>query len=164
MDDAHDTWRRLQAGLGCRLCVPREAHNDYRSEIAPLTVSTLYLLRDQRFRGYCLLIFDPRHATALDALSEREYGAYMHDLRRSIAAIRAAVQPDHMNVECLGNSSPHLHWHIVPRYTQDPRWGQPIWEGWQRNEFTRNRVTVTATEYTETIRHIRDYLTGQANE
>jgi diadenosine tetraphosphate (Ap4A) HIT family hydrolase len=37
------------------------------------------------------------------------------------------VQPDHVNLESLGNVVPHLHWHIVPRYRSDPRWGAPIW-------------------------------------
>jgi diadenosine tetraphosphate (Ap4A) HIT family hydrolase len=22
---------------------------------------------------------------------------------------------------------PHLHWHVVPRYKNDGRWGAPIW-------------------------------------
>lgn len=35
--------------------------------------------------------------------------------------------PDHMNIESLGNVVAHLHWHIIPRYRTDPRWGQPIW-------------------------------------
>jgi diadenosine tetraphosphate (Ap4A) HIT family hydrolase len=32
-----------------------------------------------------------------------------------------------MNVECLGNQMPHLHWQIIPRYKTDPRWTGPIW-------------------------------------
>jgi diadenosine tetraphosphate (Ap4A) HIT family hydrolase len=32
-----------------------------------------------------------------------------------------------MNVESLGNLMPHLHWHVIPRYRNDGRWGQPIW-------------------------------------
>jgi diadenosine tetraphosphate (Ap4A) HIT family hydrolase len=161
MDAAHDTWANLQAGLNCYLCAPREANKDYRLEIAQLSTSTLYLFRDQRFRGYCLLIFDPRHATALDELSDSEYRAYMYDLRVSASAMRAALHPDHVNFECLGNSNPHLHWHIVPRYKNDSRWGQPIWEGWQPNEFNLHRVTLTETEYTETITRIRRCLAAR---
>jgi len=27
----------------------------------------------------------------------------------------------------LGNVISHLHWHLVPRRRDDPRWGGPIW-------------------------------------
>jgi len=124
-------------------------------EVAPLAISTLYLFRDQRFRGYCLLIFDARHASSLDELSEEEYADYMRDLRDAASVLRSVFRPDHMNYECLGNTSPHLHWHIVPRYRQDPRWGQPIWEGWQRNEFNINRMTLAEHEYQMVIEQIR---------
>ena len=36
-------------------------------------------------------------------------------------------KPDHINIASLGNVMPHLHWHIIPRYRADPRWGGPIW-------------------------------------
>jgi diadenosine tetraphosphate (Ap4A) HIT family hydrolase len=38
-----------------------------------------------------------------------------------------ALRPDHINVAILGNVVPHLHWLIVPRYRDDPRWEGPIW-------------------------------------
>ena len=82
----------------------------------------------------------------------------MHDLRHAATAIHSALNPDHMNYECLGNSSPHLHWHVVPRYIDDPRWGQPIWEGWPRYEFTANRFVLTDEEYTRIIERIRASL------
>lgn len=28
--------------------------------------------------------------------------------------------PRKLNYECLGNVEPHLHWHIFPRYSDDP--------------------------------------------
>ena len=140
----------------CYLCSPREPNNEYRREIACLKSSTLYLFADQRFRGYCLLIFDVRHEIALDKLSESEYLDFMSDLRLCAKSIRAVLSPDHMNLELLGNTSSHLHWHIVPRYKSDPRWGQPIWEGWQRNEFNINRVTLAEQEINEIIEGIRN--------
>ena len=142
----------------CYLCSPREPNNEYRREIACLKSSTLYLFADQRFRGYCLLIFDARHETMLDKLSESEYSDFSSDLRLSVKAIRAALNPDHVNLELLGNSSPHLHWHIVPRYKSDPRWGQPIWEGWPRNEFNINRVTLAEYETKQIINGIHNQI------
>ncbi|MEP7359770.1 MAG: HIT family protein, partial [Anaerolineales bacterium] len=113
----------------CSLCPPRPASNAHTLEVAPLSISTLYLRRDQRFRGYCLLTIDARHATGLEELTAAEYNAFMSDLHQAVRAVRLAVTPDHMNYECLGNRSPHLHWHIIPRYRDDPRWGYPIWDG-----------------------------------
>src|SRR5512142_2380422 len=124
---AQPSWDSLRHGERCDICAPREPNNPHARLIAPLAISTLVLFRDQRFRGYSLLTFDARHVTALEELSESEYAAYMSDLRRASTAIRRALKPDHMNYECLGNGNPHLHWHIVPRYKNDPRWGQPVW-------------------------------------
>jgi ATP adenylyltransferase len=129
--------------ITCPLCPPRPASSPHALEIAPLSISTLYLNRDQRFRGYCLLTFDARHATGLEELSPGEYSAFMADLRRAAQAVRAATQPDHMNYECLGNSNPHLHWHLVPRYRDDARWGNPIWDG---QPFEPRHVTLPESE------------------
>jgi diadenosine tetraphosphate (Ap4A) HIT family hydrolase len=90
-------------------------------------MSSLYLSTNQTYRGHCQLVFDPRHVARLDELSADEWKAMSIDLRRAQIAILRTVNADHVNVESLGNIVPHLHWHIVPRYRDDPRWGLPIW-------------------------------------
>lgn len=126
--------------------------------IADLRTSTLLLFRDQRFKGYCILSFAPRRAISLESLSEDEYRSFFLDLRTASQAIREALNPDHMNYELLGNSDPHLHWHIVPRFRNDPRWGQPIWEGWPRGEFNVNRHVLPNAEYDMIVKQIRERL------
>jgi diadenosine tetraphosphate (Ap4A) HIT family hydrolase len=129
--------------------------------IADLAISTLLLYREQRFRGYCILSFAAWDAIVLEALSADEYTQFMQDLRWTGQALRRAFQPDHMNYELLGNSNPHLHWHIIPRYRTDPRWGQPIWEEYPRNEFKLNRHTLPEGEYQHMLTQIRAALAAQ---
>jgi hypothetical protein len=49
----------LVAGEGCLLCAPRPESNDHWDLIATLSVSSLYLAKNQTYRGQCQLTFDP---------------------------------------------------------------------------------------------------------
>ena len=106
---------------------PRPESNDFWDLVAPLSVSSLYLVKNQTYRGQCSLIFDVRHAARPDQLSADEWAAFCADLYTAQRAVVTVTRPDHVNVESLGNVVPHLHWHIIPRYVGDPRWGMPIW-------------------------------------
>jgi diadenosine tetraphosphate (Ap4A) HIT family hydrolase len=123
----NDRWEAFSRGVDCPLDAPRPAANDHWDFVASLDVSSLYLDRNQTYRGHCQLVFDPRHAARPDDLSPDEWAAWCHDLFLAQRAIMRTVRADHINIETLGNLVPHLHWHIVPRYRTDPRWGAPIW-------------------------------------
>jgi diadenosine tetraphosphate (Ap4A) HIT family hydrolase len=120
-------WTELAAGIGCRFDAPRPDDTEEWALIARLDASTLYLNRNQTYRGQSLLILDLRHACRPDELTLPEWNAFCADLHRAEIAVQRSVKPDHVNVVSLGNVMPHLHWHIIPRYRSDPRWGQPIW-------------------------------------
>lgn len=59
-------------------------------------------------------------------LTEEETSIYWRELRVVAAAIEDVMQPVKMNYNLLGNSVPHLHTHIVPRYADDPKPGWPF--------------------------------------
>jgi|SRR5436190_496746 len=122
-----DRWNEMARGTGCPLCAPRPASNEHWELIAQLSVSSLYLSGNQTYRGQCQLIFDTRHVARVDELTADEWRAMADDLFRTQRAVYDLVRPDHMNIESLGNVVAHLHWHVIPRYRNDPRWGQPIW-------------------------------------
>lgn len=121
------SWDDMKQGLGCIFDAPREDNTSHWDLVARLTVSSWYLPQNQTYRGHGVVVFDPRHATRLDELTAGEWAAYAADLHRVTTATGAVCKPDHMNVESLGNLMPHLHWHVIPRYKNDGRWGQPIW-------------------------------------
>jgi diadenosine tetraphosphate (Ap4A) HIT family hydrolase len=41
--------------------------------------------------------------------------------------IKRTFQPDLINYASLGNVIKHFHYHIIPRYKDDPNWGGPPW-------------------------------------
>jgi len=120
-------WDEKVRGAGCPLCAPRADSNAEWDLVAVLSISSVYLAANQTYRGQCLLIFDPRHAARPDELSAREWASFSADLQAASNAVVRAVRPDHVNVASLGNVVPHLHWHVIPRYVGDARWGAPIW-------------------------------------
>lgn len=48
--------------------------------------------------------------------------------------IRQTLHPKKINIASLGNMTPHLHWHIVARFENDPWWPAPIWAAENRPE------------------------------
>ena len=127
MTAAADRWQSLAQGTDCPFCGVRPDESEAWSKVATLKVTSLYLQKIQTYRGHGVLVFDLRHATRLTELSADERRALFDDLHASQRAIERVTKPDHVNVASLGNVVPHLHWHIVPRYFNDSRWGGPIW-------------------------------------
>jgi diadenosine tetraphosphate (Ap4A) HIT family hydrolase len=83
------------------------------------------------YPGFCRVILK-RHATELSDLAEGERSALMAVVFAVEEAVRATMQPDKMNVASLGNMTPHVHWHVVPRYRDDRHFPHPIWAAPQR--------------------------------
>ncbi len=87
----------------------------------------------QFYHGYCLLV-SRRHATELSQLGDAERQAFLTELCTLARAIEEAFQPLKLNYELLGNQVPHLHWHLFPRYQNDPECLKPVWLALDRAE------------------------------
>jgi len=42
-------------------------------------------------------------------------------------ALRRLMNPDKINLASLGNKVPHLHWHVIPRFRNDPHFPEAVW-------------------------------------
>ena len=106
---------------------------------------------DQVFRGYTFLTLK-QHAEHIHLLPSRIQKLFLEDMLQVAAGLAKALNPDRLNYELLGNAQPHLHWHIVPRYTNDPMWGRPIWAG------NRPRKRLTREDYDQLKKTIQSQL------
>ena len=86
--------------------------------IAELDHSYVILGDAQFYRGYCIL-FAKHHERELFLLPRSEALGLTDELCSVAEAINTVVHPLKLNYECLGNSEPHIHWHVFPRYQSE---------------------------------------------
>jgi diadenosine tetraphosphate (Ap4A) HIT family hydrolase len=68
-----------------------------------------------------------RHAREMTDLEPSEREALMAVVFAVEAAVRETMRPDKMNLASLGNMTPHVHWHVIPRFTNDRHFPSPVW-------------------------------------
>jgi diadenosine tetraphosphate (Ap4A) HIT family hydrolase len=120
-------WPELIRGVGCEMCeAGRPDAGRYGIRIYEGKYSDAYLQRAGVQRGYTLVIWRGRHVSEPTELDEAEAAGYWAEVLAVARALISVYEPLKMNYETLGNSLPHLHTHLVPRYTEDPRPGQPF--------------------------------------
>ena len=78
------------------------------------------------YPGFCRVILK-RHAREMTDLDPGEREGLMAVVYAVEEVIRATMRPDKMNLASLGNMTPHVHWHVVPRYADDRHFPGPIW-------------------------------------
>ncbi|MBF2002946.1 MAG: HIT family protein [Synechococcales cyanobacterium M58_A2018_015] len=81
---------------------------------------SLFVVGDHQFhRGYSLVLFK-QHVRELHELSAAMQTTLFQEVMYAANVIVATFHPYKMNYACYGNSEPHVHWHIIPRYQTDP--------------------------------------------
>jgi diadenosine tetraphosphate (Ap4A) HIT family hydrolase len=120
-------WDNLIRGIDCEMCEAGRPETDqYGMRIWEGKHTDAYLQRADIQRGYTLVIWRGRHVSEPIELSDEEACAYWRDVLVVARALITHYKPLKMNYETLGNSLPHLHTHLVPRYELDPAPGQPF--------------------------------------
>lgn len=96
------------------------------------------------YPGFCRVILK-RHAREMGDLQEGEREGLMAVVFAVEAAVRETMKPDKMNLASLGNMTPHVHWHVVPRFQDDRHFPNPIWAAPKRDRAVpEERVRVAA--------------------
>ncbi len=83
------------------------------------------------YPGFCRVIWET-HVKEMTDLSEDERVSFMEVVFAVESVLREQLEPAKINLASLGNLVPHLHWHVIPRFADDPHFPQPIWASAQR--------------------------------
>jgi diadenosine tetraphosphate (Ap4A) HIT family hydrolase len=116
----------------------------------------------QFYQGYCLLIYRI-HATELNQLSDEDRLNFLDEMCLTARAIEQGFQPRKMNYEMLGNQTPHMHWHLIPRYRHDPNPADAVWLALDRikdDPDEKKKFRTGPQSRTETIALLQKQLHG----
>ena len=106
---------------GCELCV--SPGGEVLHQGAQFRV---VLVQDDLYPGFCRVIWH-QHVKEVTDLSELDRMLMMDVLWQVEHVVREVMQPEKINLASFGNMVPHLHWHIIPRYTDDAHFPAPVW-------------------------------------
>jgi diadenosine tetraphosphate (Ap4A) HIT family hydrolase len=120
-------WAQRMAGRDCPMCGSvGHGDNDYWVHAYAGEFAEVNLERRARLPGYCLVVWRHAHIAEPHDLRPGEADGYFREVLAAGRAIRAVFDPVKVNYMTLGNTVPHLHTHVVPRYTDDPAPGGPL--------------------------------------
>ena len=94
--------------------------------VVELAESYVTLADEQAYRGYCILLLKDHHEDLTALPLERQVRLF-EDVSRVATAMQRVLEPERINYACLGNMLRHIHWHVIPRYADDPEAAHPIW-------------------------------------
>ena len=101
---------------GCFYC---DEHHEGREaimfKVGDMKAGTLYLFKDQAHKGRCALALKS-HKKELCECDAQERTDFAEDLARASGAIKKLWGCTKLNLGSFGDTNPHLHFHIVPKY------------------------------------------------
>ena len=89
------------------------------------------LADEHDYPGFCRVIWN-RHVAEFSDLGHGERDHVMRVVYAVERAIRRILHPVKVNLASLGNQVPHVHWHVIPRFTNDAHFPMSVWSPRQR--------------------------------
>lgn len=108
----------------CELCDTDGGDVLYRD--AELRIVAVTGADGATYRGFCRVIWN-EHVKEMTDLVVVERSTFMKAVFKLEAVLRAQLRPEKINIASLGNMTPHLHWHVIPRFIDDATFPKPIW-------------------------------------
>lgn len=90
------------------------------------------LADEHDYPGFCRVIWNA-HVAEFSDLPDDARERLMRVVCAVERAVRSVLEPAKVNLASLGNQVPHLHWHVIPRFSNDPHFPLPIWAPRQRS-------------------------------
>jgi diadenosine tetraphosphate (Ap4A) HIT family hydrolase len=105
------------------------------------------------YPGFCRVIWNA-HVAEFSDLEVADRDRLMQVVNAVERAVRRVLSPVKVNLASLGNQVPHVHWHVIPRFSNDAHFPLPVWAPRQRtvSEAMLSQRRARATLIAEALR------------
>jgi diadenosine tetraphosphate (Ap4A) HIT family hydrolase len=110
----------------CALCHPQGERLAWRDDKLRVIVAD-----EPDFPGFIRVVWYA-HVAEMTMLESSDRHRLMSAVYAVESVLREMLSPDKINLASLGNYVPHLHWHVIPRYRDDPMWPDAVWAASRR--------------------------------
>ncbi len=111
----------------CPLCAPQNETVLWRDRLC-----RVILVDDADHPGFCRVIWQA-HVQEMTDLNARAREHFLNIVFAVEQALRDLMHPDKINLASLGNQTPHLHWHVIPRFSDDAHFPDAVWAARRRD-------------------------------
>jgi len=107
--------------LNCPLCAAPGGNLIWQDDLC-----RVILADEPDYPGFLRVILNA-HVKEMTDLPAADQQALMRVVFAAEATLREVMAPGKINLASLGNVVPHLHWHVIPRFAEDPHFPNPVW-------------------------------------
>jgi diadenosine tetraphosphate (Ap4A) HIT family hydrolase len=107
----------------CFYCTKEYRLHELMVEVCQLNKSTVYLFKDQTFRGRCVVAYR-EHYTELFQLAPSDLHEYTDEVAGVARVMFEILKPKKISYAIFGDLVPHIHYHLVPKYENGTLWGE----------------------------------------
>ena len=134
----------------CLYCQNNDTLHNLMIEVAKLSVSRMFIFKEQTYHGRCLVAYD-KHVDDLNLLSDEERNAFMSDVAKVTRAMQKVFNPDKINYGAYSDTLEHLHFHLIPKYVGGPDFGGVF-------QMNPKQVYLTDEEYAKMAEDLKKVL------
>lgn len=132
--------------MACDLCKPSSHEILWQEDFCRVV-----LLNDADYPAYCRVELIA-HIKEMTDLAPADRARMMKVVFAVETAMREIIQPDKINLASLGNKTPHMHWHVIPRFTDDKHFPNSHWGEALRNSVPKPMNQAQKTKLADKIK------------
>lgn len=105
----------------CAYCTQGDLLDKFGYPVGKMDSGYLYIFKEQTKMGRVILAYED-HVSEIVDISDEERNWFFFDANKIAKAIHKIFSPSKVNYGMYGDTSCHLHMHIVPKYKGGDEW------------------------------------------